>query len=98
LGSSILPHNALCKIATEEELDAFLAESETGTDRTVMEVVLTTAEVGEETATRNEDEKGTDAAVMEVQKETDTGIDVDVGADAAVMEIVSETSEVDEET
>jgi hypothetical protein len=46
LGSSILPHNALCIIATEEELDTFLAESETGTDTTVMEVVPTTAEVG----------------------------------------------------
>jgi hypothetical protein len=37
------------------------------------------------------DETGTDAAVMEVEEETDTGIDVDLVADAAVMEIVSET-------
>jgi hypothetical protein len=97
VGSSILPRNALCKIATEEELDTFLAESEKGTATTVMEDVPITAEVGEETATGNEDETGTYAAYGGRERNR-FRTDVGVGADAAVMEIVSETPEVDEET
>ncbi|GFS16687.1 KRAB-A domain-containing protein 2 [Elysia marginata] len=110
LGSSVLPKNALCEITTEEELETFLAESETGTDTSVMEAVSATAERDEETATGTEDETGTDTTVIEAvsmtaerEEETATGTENETrtedetGTDTAVIEAVSATAELEEE-
>ena len=89
---SLLPKTALCEIVSEEELETFLAEAETGTDTAVMEVVSATAEVYEENAAGRED------ATTEVEEEIATGREDETGTHTSVMEAVSATAEVEEET